>query len=139
MLKILLKFLEINILNSDTINFLIKMLNFCNFCLNKLFKNKINDDKYYFLIRDNLFDFLLNPKLYNKKDINSLEKLNNVIENLLNIIKIIKNKSAIKYDIISSLLNIDIFNKLLSFVWIFDTRGCSFDRKRCLGRLELIR
>ena len=116
----LLKFLEISILNYDTINFIVKMLNFFNNGLNKLLKNKINDDKYYFLIRDNLFDFLLNPKLYNKKDINCLEKLNYVMENLLNIIKIIKNKSSMKYEAIISLLNTDILNKLLYFVWLFD-------------------
>ena len=116
----LLKFLEFTILSPDTINFLVKMLNLVNFSIYKFSKNSINDNKYYFLIRDNLFDFLLNQKLYDKNDINCLEKLNYVMENLLNIIKIIKNKSSMKNDIISSLLNIDILNKLLSFVWLFD-------------------
>ena len=116
MSETLQKFLEINILNSDTINFLVKTLNCFNHCLNKLFKNNVINKKYVSL-RDNLFDFLLNPKLYKKSDKKSFEKLNYVLQNFLNKIK---SKSSIQNESTSSLINIDILNKLLSFLWLLD-------------------
>ena len=116
MSETLLKFLEINILNADTINFLVKTLNCFNHCLNKFLKNNVVNKK-YILIRNNIFDFLLNPKLYQKADGKSLEKLDYVLQNLLIKIKI---KSPIRNQSISTLLNIDILNKLFAFLWLFD-------------------
>ena len=116
MSETLQKFLEINALNSDTINFLVKILNCFNQCLNKFLKNNVTNKK-YILLRDNIFDFLLNPKLYQKTDKKSLEKLDFVLENLLNKIKY---KSSMINQSLNSLLNIDILNKFFAFLWLLD-------------------
>ena len=117
MLVALQKFLEIYILDSETIGYIVKLLNLFNYNINKDLKNNNIYNKSYISIRNNLYDFLLNPKLYPNKDINSLEKLNYVMENLLNIIKI---KNNIICEGVNSLINIDILNNLLSFLWLLD-------------------
>ena len=120
------KFMEIDILNTETINFIVKVLNFFNFYINKDFKNNNIYNEKYISIRDNLFDFLLNPKLYQKKDINSLEKINYTMENLLNVIK---RKNNMRYEGINNLLNIDILNNLLYFLWVFDNNEYNTNEK----------
>ena len=62
MLVAIKKFLDIHILNFDSITFLVKLLNYFNYELNITLKNNFNN-KILYLIRDNLFDFLLIPKL----------------------------------------------------------------------------
>ena len=119
---ILIKIIEIDELNFDIIKYLVILLNFFIDYDNNYYSNNTNNDKILInKIRNNLFDFLLNPKLYNNKDTNSLKKLNYVFQNFLDIIKNKNNKNSI----INYLLNINTINKLLSYTWLYN--NCNID------------
>jgi hypothetical protein len=94
----LMKFLELSMINTETIVAILYLFNSFD-CL----KRK-ND---YELLKYNLFIFLLNPQLYNNKDEFIMEKLHCLMQNLLIIIKA---QSKKKTEFINKILNIDIIN-----------------------------
>ena len=115
------KFIEIDILNIETIQYLSNMITKLDEIINENIKKK-EIPKKALLIRKNLIDFLLNSKLYRKKDENSIEKLNFVFINLLIIIKYnIENNIEIEF--LDNIFELEIFQKLMSFLWIFDNKS----------------
>lgn len=108
----LLKLLETSVLNFEIIKCLINIMNYK--CYEEEIYNDFNDD--IKSIKANIFEFLLNPKLYEKTEDNeeNLHKLKFVMENLLNNLK----NSFNEYH--KKLFNLSILNKLLSFAWLLD-------------------
>ena len=105
----ILKFIEIYHLNKETIECLSNILNDLD----------LRGDNCEMIesIEINLFNFLLNPKIYPKEDVNQIDKLNYMIKTLLNIIKNNSNKQT---ELIEKIYNIDILKKLMSFLWLFN-------------------
>ena len=108
----LLNLLETSVLKFEIIKCLINMMNYKYY--EEEIYNPFNDN--IKTIKANIFEFLLNPKLYQKKDDNEeyLQTLKFVMENLLNNLKNNSNEYHKK------LFNLNILNKLLSFVWLLD-------------------
>ena len=110
----LLIFLKISIINIETIETLLKI--FYSF-------DSIKNNNDYELIKYNLFDFLLNPKLYQEKDDTQdiqMEKLNYLMKNIYNIIK---TNSKVQTEFIKKIYKTEILNKLLSFIWLIDNNS----------------
>ena len=107
----LLKLMEISDLNFEVIKCLINMMNYKYY--EEEVHNAFNDN--ITAIKVNIFEFLLNPKLYGKT-INEefLQKLKFFMESLLNNLK----KNSNEYH--KKLFNLSILNKLLSFGWLLD-------------------
>ena len=113
----LLKFIEIGIINIQTIKYLVDLLNTFDKFIGEYINKNINL-KEYLTIRKKLFDFLLNPKLYKEIDDSRLEKINYTILNLLVLIKINSEDNTIEF--MEDIFKIEILNKLLSFIWLLD-------------------
>ena len=105
----LLKFLELSILNKETIQYLSNIL----IGLDLIEDNNEKIES----IKLNLIIFLLNPKLYIDNDEHQIFKLNYMMHNLLNVIK---NNPINKNNFLEKLDDNDILNKLLSFSWIIN-------------------
>ena len=105
----LIKFIELYLLNIETIKCLMNILNSLDSFY--AFNDKVDT------IRFNLFDFFLNPNIYQNTDENILEKVNYVIKNLY---QIIKNNSVKQTNLMKQLHNIEILNKILAFSWLID-------------------
>lgn len=117
----ILKLTEIHNINYDTIKHLVEIFNSFNSQLGEYIKNE-EKSKNILLIRDNLLDFIINPKLYNETDDNREEKLNCVFINILALINI-NSSEKIKSVYLENIFKLDILIKLLSFVWIFDNNN----------------
>ena len=117
----ILKLTEIYSINYGTIKHLVDILKTFNSHLGEYIKNK-EDPTNILLIRDNLFDFIINPKLYNETDGNREEKLNYVILNLLALFNI-NSAENLKSVYMENIFKQEILNKLLSFIWIFDNNN----------------
>jgi len=120
----ILKLAEIHNINYDTFKQLVEILNTFNSRLGEYIKNKENPTN-ILQIRDNLLDFMINPKLYKETDDNREEKLNYVILNLLALINI-NSSEKLKSEYLEEIFKQDILMKLLSFVWIFDNNNNNF-------------
>ena len=105
----LIKFIELYILDIEIIICLVNILNTLDLISD--FNDKIDT------IKINLFDFFLNPNIYQKNDENLLDKLNYV---MLHLLKIIKKHSVNQTNLMKQLYNIEILNKMLSFSWLID-------------------
>ena len=116
----LLKFMEIDILNIQIIKYLADMMSTFDRFISE-FISKDYEQKNLIYIRDNLYDFLSNPKLFNVKDESYLEKINFVFLNLLIIIKFNSDKDKIKY--MGGIFNVEILNKLLFYIWLLDNNS----------------
>ena len=110
----LLAFMEIDTLNIQIIKYFADMMN----TYNKYINTKQKVPRHFIVIRNNLFDFLLNPKLFKEKDDSSLEKLNYVFINLLFLITI--NVDGDKFKNIMDIFTVKILNKLLNYIWLLD-------------------
>ena len=113
----LIQFMEIDIVNIQTIQYLADMLIFFDGLLIKSIKEK-QKKIYIITCRKNLFDFLLNPKLYKENDDSYFEKLNFIFLNLLVVIK--KNTEKDKIIDMKEIFSSEILNKLLSYTWLLD-------------------
>ena len=116
----LLKLLEIDTINIETIKCISNILDYID--NSEDINYKIDS------IKISLFDFLLNKKLYQKKDEKYLEKLNFTIQRLR---KIIVDNSKNQTRLMKRLYNVDILNKLLSFLWLIDTNNFSNINENC--------
>ena len=105
----LLKYMELNSLDLDIIICLLNLLDGLDFDSQNI---DVIDS-----IKTNLFDFLLNPKIYKKKGENQIIKLNEVFKHLC---FIIKNNSNNDSQFIKNINSEEYLNKILSFIWIFD-------------------
>ena len=105
----LLKLLELYPIHFEIIKFLSKILDYFDF-------HKENGDNNE-AIKMNLFDFLLNPDLYQEKDEKYMEKLNYSLENIL---KIVTSNSLKDTYFMKKIFNIEFLDKLLSFIWLFN-------------------
>ena len=114
------KLAEKSIINIQTIKLLIVMLNTFNQYINKLFE-PIEKMGIFLNIRKNLFDFLLNPKLYQEKDDSCLEKLYISITNLVEIVNV--NPEDFKNFYIEELIDMEILDKILNFIWVLDNKS----------------
>ena len=116
----LLQFIQIEILDLKTIKYLVKMLNIFDNFVGEYIENNIYIN-FFILIRKNLYDFLLNPKLYQKIDEFYYEKLNYIFLNLLLIIK--NNSEGKKSNYMKDIFDAETLKKLLAFIWILDNDG----------------
>ena len=109
----LLKLLEISSLDFEIIKCLTSIMNY-KYSEEEEVNDAFNDN--IKAIKVNIFEFLLNPKIYEKKGDNDeyLQKIKFVMENLLNNLKNYSNEYHKK------LFNLSILNKLLLFVWLLD-------------------
>ena len=113
------KYMEIDIINIEVIKFLIDMINYFNRMIDVYMNNEKNLSE-HLLMRKNLFDFLLNPNFYKKEDELLFENLNFTFLNLLFIVKLNTGKDKIIF--MKSILQIEILNKLFSFIWLLDNK-----------------
>ena len=108
----ILKFIEIDYLNKETIECLSNILN--NIDLRE------DNNEMIETIKINLFNFLLNPKIYHIEDEIHINELNYMIKTLLNIIK---NNSIKQTTFIEKIYNIEILKKILAYLWLFNNNN----------------
>ena len=108
----LLKFMEHSILDFHIIKALVGLI------INPQFKGENDGSEKISQVKVNLFDFLLNPKIYQKSDKLFLEKINYVMENF--ILKIKLNLSYPQLQFMKLLNTKKILKSLLQYIWLFD-------------------
>ena len=106
------KFMDLDIIDKDIIYSLFDISNY----LFSLEESSYNIES----IKINLFNFILNPKLYQNTDEQQLDKLSFIMQFLLNIIK---TNSFTESFFMEKIYNIETLNKLLAYIWLFDTNN----------------
>jgi hypothetical protein len=104
----LIKFAELSVINTATIELLLDLFN----SIDSLKENNIRE-----LLKYNLIYFLSNSQLYKNNDELQMESLNNMMKNLLKTIQIQSKKQS---DFIKKIYNKKFINQLLSFIWLID-------------------
>ena len=123
----LTKFMDLDILDKDAIYCLFDISNY----LFSLEENNQNIESF----KINLFNFILNPKLYQKTDELQLEKLSFIMQYLLNIIK---HNSFTETVFMQKICNINTLNKLLLYTWLFDNNNDNNNNNINLNNNELL-
>ena len=111
MSKAIFKFVEVGCLDFETIKFIVDIIN----SFDK--KTNINNPEVFqflSLIKIELIEIVINPRIYNENDDSCLKKLNYVFLDLLTSFQIIKVANFRKF------YNKENFDMLLSFLWLLD-------------------
>ena len=122
----LIQFMEIEIINIQILKYLTDILTHFDGLVMKYSKEK-QKNLYLITCRKNLFDLLLNPKLYKENDESYFEKLNFIFLNLFVIIK--NNSEEDKIIYMKEIFSSEILNKLFSYIWLLDNTNSINDEK----------
>ena len=101
----LVKFIEIEEINFDTIKYLLEIIDTIPY----VNENFVND------IKISLIEFILNPNIFKKEEVN-MEILNSTLQSLLEIF----NKNIERENFKKKVIREEYFNQLFLLLWIFD-------------------